>query len=142
MMWSEKYRPQNISDMIGNEDARSSFVEWFTKWRKGTKPILLVGPPGIGKTTISNLAAEMFGYDMIGLNASDVRSKSRITDVLSPVLGNISVLGSPMIFVDEVDGIHGRADYGGTEALIKILKEPTVPIVLAAISKSSHPQKK
>ena len=141
MMWSEKYRPQNISDMIGNEDARSSFVEWFTKWRKGTKPILLVGPPGIGKTTISNLAAEMFGYDMIGLNASDVRSKSRITDVLSPVLGNISVLGSPMIFVDEVDGIHGRADYGGTEALIKILKEPTVPIVLAANSDVSDKMK-
>ena len=141
MMWSEKYRPQNISDMIGNEDARSSFVEWLTKWRKGTKPILLVGPPGIGKTTISNLAAEMFGYDMIGLNASDVRSKSRITDVLSPVLGNISVLGSPMIFVDEVDGIHGRADYGGTEALIKILKEPTVPIVLAANSDVSDKMK-
>ncbi len=127
--------------MIGNEDARSSFVEWLTKWRKGTKPILLVGPPGIGKTTISNLAAEMFGYDMIGLNASDVRSKSRITDVLSPVLGNISVLGSPMIFVDEVDGIHGRADYGGTEALIKILKEPTVPIVLAANSDVSDKMK-
>jgi len=141
MMWSEKYRPQNISDMIGNEDARSSFVEWLTKWRKGTKPILLVGPPGIGKTTISNLAAEMFGYDMIGLNASDVRSKSRITDVLSPVLGNISVLGSPMIFVDEVDGIHGRADYGGTEALIKILKEPTVPIILAANSDVSDKMK-
>jgi len=141
MMWSEKHRPQNISDMIGNEDARSSFVEWLTKWKKGTKPILLVGPPGIGKTTISNLAAEMFGYDMIGLNASDVRSKSRITDVLSPVLGNISVLGSPMIFVDEVDGIHGRADYGGTEALIKILKEPTVPIVLAANSDVSDKMK-
>ena len=141
MMWSEKYRPQNISDMIGNEDARSSFVEWLTKWKKGTKPILLVGPPGIGKTTISNLAAEMFSYDMIGLNASDVRSKSRITDVLSPVLGNFSVLGSPMIFVDEVDGIHGRADYGGTEALIKILKEPTVPIVLAANSDVSDKMK-
>ena len=60
---------------------------------------------------------------------------------MSPVLGNISVLGSPMIFVDEVDGIHGRADYGGTEALIKILKEPTVPIVLAANSDVSDKMK-
>ena len=34
-----------------------------------------------------------------------------------------------MIFVDEVDGIHGRADYGGADALIQILKEATVPIV-------------
>jgi len=141
MMWSEKHRPQSISDMIGNEEARTAFVEWFAKWKKGTKPILLVGPPGIGKTTTANLAGKQFGYDMISLNASDVRSKSRISEVLNPVLGNISVLGSPMIFVDEVDGIHGRADFGGAEALIKILKEPTVPIVLAANSDKSTKMK-
>ena len=141
MMWSEKHRPQSISDMIGNEEARTVFVEWFTKWKKGTKPILLVGPPGIGKTTVANLSGKQFGYDMISLNASDVRSKSRISEVLKPVLGNISVLGSPMIFVDEVDGIHGRADFGGAEALINILKEPTVPIVLAANSDTSTKMK-
>jgi len=141
MMWSDKHRPQSISDMIGNEEARTVFVEWFAKWKKGTKPILLVGPPGIGKTTIANLSGKQFGYDMISLNASDVRSKSRISEVLNPVLGNISVLGSPMIFVDEVDGIHGRADFGGAEALIKILKEPTIPIVLAANSDKSTKMK-
>ena len=140
-MWSEKYRPQNISDMIGNEESRSSIVEWFTKWKKGTKPILLVGPPGIGKTTIAYIAAKQFGYDMIGLNASDVRSKSRINEILTPVLGNVSMLGIPMIFIDEVDGIHGRGDYGGAEALIDILKEPTVPIVLAANSDVSDKMK-
>ena len=131
-MWSEKYRPQIISDMVGNEESRASIMEWFAKWKKGTKPLLLVGPPGIGKTTMAYLVAKQFGYDMIGLNASDVRSKSRINEILTPVLGNVSVLGTPMIFVDEVDGIHGRSDYGGAAALVDILKEPTVPIVLAA----------
>lgn len=140
-MWSEKHRPQNISDMVGNEESRSAIIEWFTKWKKGTKPILLIGPPGIGKTTIAYLCAKQFGYDMIGLNASDVRSKSRIKEILSPVLGNVSILGTPMIFVDEVDGIHGRGDYGGAEALIQILKEPTVPIVLAANSDISDKMK-
>ena len=46
-----------------------------------------------------------------------------------------------MIFVDEVDGIHGRSDYGGVEALVEILKEPTVPIVLAANSDTSDKMK-
>lgn len=140
-MWSEKHRPHNVSDMIGNEDSRAAIIEWFAKWKKGTKPILLVGPPGIGKTTIAYLTAKQFGYDMIGLNASDVRSKTRINEILSPVLGNVSVLGTPLIFVDEVDGIHGRGDYGGAEALIQILKEPTVPIILAANSDSSEKMK-
>jgi len=132
LMWSEKYRPQIISDMVGNEEPRAAIMEWFAKWKKGTKPLLLVGPPGIGKTTMAYLVAKQFGYDMIGLNASDVRSKSRINEILTPVLGNVSVLGIPMIFVDEVDGIHGRGDYGGAAALVDILKEPTVPIVIAA----------
>ena len=141
LMWSEKYRPQNISDMVGNEESRAAIMEWFAKWKKGTKPLLLVGPPGIGKTTMAFLVAKQFGYDMIGLNASDVRSKSRINEILTPVLGNVSVLGTPMIFVDEVDGIHGRGDYGGVAALVDILKEPTVPIILAANDETSDKMK-
>ena len=142
MMWSEKYRPQRLIDLIGNEDARKSFVEWFKKWRKGTKPLLLVGPPGIGKTTMANLASRDFNFDMISLNASDVRNKKNIQEILEPVLGNQTVLGQPMIFIDEVDGIHGRSDYGGVEALINILKESTIPIVLAANNGSSDKMKK
>ena len=142
MMWSEKYRPQNFMHLIGNEDARQLFAGWFEKWKQGTKPLLLVGPPGIGKTTLANLAGKNFGYDMISLNASDVRNKKNIQEILEPVLGNQTVLGKPMIFVDEVDGVHGRSDYGGVEALINILKEPTIPIILAANNDSSDKMKK
>ena len=142
MMWSEKYRPQNFMDLIGNEDARKFFAEWFEKWKKGVKPLLLIGPPGIGKTTLAHLAGKNFGYDMISLNASDVRNKKNIQEILEPVLGNQTVLGKPMIFVDEVDGVHGRSDYGGVEALINILKEPTVPIILAANNDISDKMKK
>ena len=131
-MWSEKYRPQNITDMVGNEQSRASVVEWFAKWKPGAKPLLLCGPPGIGKTTIANIMSRQFGYDPVGLNASDVRSKSQINEVLGPVLSNANVIGMPMIFIDEVDGIHGRGDYGGASALVDVLKSPTVPIILAA----------
>ena len=141
MMWSEKYRPNNFLDLIGIEESRKLFVEWFTNWKKGTKQILLVGPPGIGKTTLANIAAKQFGYDLISLNASDVRNKKNINEILTPVLGNQTVLGTPMIFIDEVDGVHGRADYGGGQAIVQILKEPTVPIVLAANTDSSEKMK-
>ena len=81
-MWSEKYRPKHILDLIGNEEARKLFVEWFAKWKKGVKPLLLVGPPGIGKTTLANLSGKHFGYDLISLNASDVRNKKNIQEIL------------------------------------------------------------
>ena len=141
MMWSEKYRPKNLLEMVGNEEAKESFVKWLGKWIKGTKPLLLVGPPGIGKTTMAVLGTRQFGYDLISMNASDVRSKQKIQEVLNPVLGNTSVLGKPMIFIDEVDGIHGRSDFGGVDALVEILKESTVPIVLAANSDTSDKMK-
>jgi replication factor C large subunit len=141
MMWSDKYRPKNLLEMVGNEEAKESFVKWLGKWIKGTKPLLLVGPPGIGKTTMAILGTKQFGYDLISMNASDVRSKQKIQEILSPILGNRSVLGKPMIFVDEVDGIHGRSDFGGVEALIDILKEPTVPIILAANSDITNKMK-
>jgi len=140
-MWSDKYRPKNLLEMIGNEEAKESFVKWLGKWIKGTKPLLLVGPPGIGKTTMSLLGGKQFGYDLISMNASDVRSKQKIQEILNPVLGNQTVLGKPMIFVDEVDGIHGRSDFGGVQALIDILKEPTIPIILAANSDISDKMK-
>ena len=141
MMWSEKYRPTNLLEMIGNDEAKEAFIKWLGKWMRGTKPLLLVGPPGIGKTTMAVLGARQFGYDLISMNASDVRSKTRIQEILNPVLGNTSLLGKPMIFVDEVDGIHGRSDFGGVEALVDILKEPTIPIVLAANSDISSKMK-
>lgn len=141
MMWSDKYRPKNLLEMIGNEEAKESFVKWLGKWIKGTKPLLLVGPPGIGKTTMAILSAKQFGYDLVSMNASDVRSKQKIQEILNPILGNCGLIGRPMIFVDEVDGIHGRSDFGGVEALIDILKEPTIPIILAANSDTSDKMK-
>lgn len=140
-MWSEKYRPKSLLEMVGNEESKEQFVKWITKWVKGTKPLLLVGPPGIGKTTMAMLGAKQFGYDLISLNASDVRNKQRIQEVLGPALGNTGLLGKMMIFVDEVDGIHGRSDFGGVGALVDMLKEPTVPIVLAANTDSSEKMK-
>ena len=141
MMWSERHRPAEIGAMVGNEDARSEVVKWLSSWSPGAQPLLLVGPPGTGKTTAATLACKAFGYDMVGMNASDARSRSRIAELLGPVMGNASVLGRPMIFVDEADGIHGRADFGGAEALIKLLKEPTVPIILAANSDATAKMK-
>lgn len=132
-MWSEKYRPKSVKQMVGNEEARITFLEWLINWKDGSKPILLVGPPGTGKTTLVKAATSELGYDMVELNASDVRTKEKLQSIIPSLLSNASVLGKKTIlFLDEVDGMSSRGDRGGFATLVSLLKNPTVPIVLAA----------
>lgn len=133
-MWSEKYRPKTVSSMVGNEQGRSDVQKWFSTWKRGTKPLLLTGPPGIGKTTMSRILSAQYGYDMVELNASDTRSKSRLTSILNPIIDNQGLADHTMIFLDEVDGIHGRSDYGGGQALMSMLDKIAIPTILAANS--------
>ncbi len=133
MMWSEKYRPRSVKHMVGNEEERITFLEWLANWKDGSKPVLLAGPPGIGKTTLVKAAVNELGYDMVELNASDVRTKEKLQAVIPSLLSNSSVLGkNTLLFLDEVDGMSGRGDRGGFATLISLLKNPAIPIVMAA----------
>jgi replication factor C large subunit len=133
MMWSEVYRPLKIEQMVGNEDARLAVVKWLTAWVNGVKPLLLVGPPGVGKTSLVHALAQQYDYDLIEMNASDTRNREDLEDRIMPMFNNASIFGRTMLlFLDEVDGISGREDTGGIESIIKMMKETTIPVIMAA----------
>jgi replication factor C large subunit len=138
MMWSDFYRPAKVQDMVGNEEARSYVAKWLLKWTDGTRPLMLIGPPGAGKTTIVKALAQQFGYDLIEMNASDTRNRDILTETILPILRNRSLIAEKtLLFLDEIDGISGRQDLGGIESLVMLIKEPTVPIIMAANSRDS-----
>jgi replication factor C large subunit len=141
LLWVEKYRPKKIEDIIGNEEAKASFVEWLKTKRKSKKAVLLYGPPGVGKTALVNAAAREFSFTIIEMNASDTRSEKAINAVAKPAtsyvaLDNFSTSQTKgkgnLLFLDEVDGIAGNEDRGGVSAIIKIVEEALTPVIMAA----------
>ncbi|HEY6283271.1 MAG TPA: AAA family ATPase, partial [Nitrososphaerales archaeon] len=115
-MWTDRYRPDSLDEMVGNVEGRTKLLLWLKKWKPGSRAALLVGPPGTGKTTTVHLAAEMLGFQLVELNASDSRTKERLTKKMGEAIASTSLFGgSTLIFLDEVDGLAGRADYGAID---------------------------
>ncbi|KAJ8735068.1 hypothetical protein PYW08_014318 [Mythimna loreyi] len=114
-MWVEKYKPQNIKQIIGQHGDASNvkkLMNWLTKWyvnRKAKLPkpspwaknddggyfkaALLSGPPGVGKTTTVSLVCKEMGFDMVEFNASDTRNKTLIKEQIGQLLTTNSLSG-------------------------------------------------
>jgi hypothetical protein len=97
-----------------------------------------VGPPGVGKTSLAQAAANEYGFQVVELNASDVRTEKAIENALIPAstsltLDSFSSNGhGNLILLDEVDGVFGREDRGGLASIISVIKDPPVPVVMTA----------
>ncbi len=139
--WTEKYRPNTTSLVLGNEEAVEVFRAWLKQWtlkKKPAKACLLVGPPGVGKTTLARAGANDFHFRVVEMNASDIRTEKAIQNLLLPArtsttLDHFSAHSrGNLILMDEVDGVFGREDRGGLGAILSIIKKSPVPIVLTA----------
>lgn len=107
-LWTKKYAPVTLSDIMGNQDVIRKLRSWLNDWdtvvikgiKKDIKPnfskggfgggnfaqsnpnaraAMLSGPPGIGKTTVARLIAAELNYSIIEQNASDMRNKKSIS---------------------------------------------------------------
>ena len=139
--WTEKYRPKTTVTMLGNEETVKAFKAWMKQWtlkKKPTKACLLVGPPGVGKTTLARAGANDYGFRVVELNASDVRTEKAIKNILAPATASATLDAfstksrGNLILLDEVDGVFGREDRGGLGAILGAIKESTLPIILTA----------
>jgi replication factor C large subunit len=138
LMWVEKYRPNTLAEVIGNEEAKKDFINWFKKKRKNRKIALLYGPAGVGKTTLVYAVAKDLKYNVIETNASYNRTKKSILKIAHPATSSVSLdrfsrdIKDNLLLLDEIDGVYGREDRGGINAILSIIQDSKIPIVMTA----------
>ena len=134
--WTVKHRPQTSKDVAGNKLALDKLRDWLASWSKGRPKktaVLLYGPPGVGKTAVTEALANERGWDLVEVNASDKRS----SEILSKIAGLASTQATlfskgRMILLDEVDGINLREDQGAIATILQIIKDTQYPLILTA----------
>ena len=129
-LWTTKYAPTSLKQVVGNADGIKRLLAWFSSWAAG-RGALISGPPGIGKTTTVHLAAAVAGYDVVEFNASDARSASAIRTIFETAAGSGSVGRRRCVVMDEVDGMSS-GDRGGVGALAAAIRGCAFPVICIA----------
>ena len=153
--WTEKYRPKNLDNIIGNDKAINFLRNWANDWQTGkknrNKAVILSGKPGTGKTSSALALANDFNWITIELNASDVRNAEKIKKIATSGALNetfddsgrfisSNAGGRKLIILDEADNLYERvektdagsdfSDKGGKKAIIDTIKISNQPIIL------------
>src|SRR3989344_5296578 len=117
----EKYKPKIYADLVGQEKAIFEIETFLKAFPKGKKALLLHGPAGAGKTSLVMAAGKEHNLDIFELNASDLRNRVKLEEVLKPASEQHSLFKKgKILLMDEVDGVTGT-DIGGVPELIRII---------------------
>ena len=117
-MWTDRYKPNHINDIVGNKAQVNSIFEYLRDWdnvhskgikkeipvsrgfnrggwanapRLNAKSALVSGPPGIGKTSACRIICQILGFEVLEMNASDCRNKLAIQSSISMASSNTSI---------------------------------------------------
>lgn len=141
---TEKYRPAHLKELVGNRVPITKVLDFVAQWKPTNtiKAVILLGPPGIGKTSAVYAIANDLQYSVTEINASDTRRSAEITTIIGGAanassLSHFDANFKRLVLIDEVDGISGTYDRGGIPALKKIIASTNYPIILTANDQAS-----
>lgn len=99
-----KFTPSKLENLAGNSKQFQDLKDVIT----AKKPVLIYGPPGIGKTSSVHIIAQELGLKVIEINSSDQRKKDQL-DFLLKIVNSKSFIPL-LILVDECDGLNSSKD--------------------------------
>jgi len=127
----EKYRSRKFDDIKG-QDLAIQEIRMFFKTFPRKRAIILAGPVGTGKTSLAIALANEFDLELFELNASDLRNRAKLEEILKPSIEQQSLFKKgKIILMDEADGITGT-DRGGLPELIGLIAKTSFPIIITA----------
>ena len=116
-LWTEKYRPQTLTDYVFRDDDQRQQVKSWVK--SGAIPHLLFsGSPGVGKTTLAKILINELGidgYDVLEINASRENSVDTIREKITGFVQTMPFGQFKVVLLDEADYIspNGQAALRG-----------------------------
>ncbi len=142
--WTERYRPQTLTEVVGNPTAAKTLRAWGESWDDGIpekRAVVLAGPPGVGKTSSALALANDMGWGTVEMNASDQRTGAAVRDIAirGSRFNTFSDTGEyldarsggrKLIILDEADNLFGNADRGAMPAINELIRTTLQPVVL------------
>ena len=123
LSFDPKIRPQFLKDYIGQEKLKetlSIYIEAAKKRKQSLDHCLFYGPPGLGKTTISNIIANGLGVHCKITSGPAIEKPGEI----AAILNNLSE--GDVLFVDEIHRLNRQVE----EVLYPAMEDFAIDVLL------------
>ena len=137
-MLTEKYKPKTRGELIQDDNLLNILFNYI-KGNQKSRPLLIHGKSGSGKTCSVYAIANDLGLEVVEMNASNFRNKEMIKNVIGSALKQKSLFShGKIILIDEVEAFSGTKDRGGISELNGLIKEVNFPVILTANDSSDE----
>ena len=123
LVYEPKIRPKMLSDYIGQEKLKemlSIYIEAAKKRKQSLDHCLFYGPPGLGKTTISNIIANELGVNCKITSGPAIEKPGEMAAILN------SLSEGDVLFVDEIHRLNRQVE----EVLYPAMEDFAIDVLL------------